>query len=169
MATKTPRLYLGYGSNLSTTQMAARCPSSRPIGLAFLPKWTFIINQRGCANVIRELDSTVHALQHLPRGVYGVLYELTDVDEDLLDIYEGVPDAYEKLELNVEVVGSNGKEECVVALVYVDSKRIETAQPREEYVGRMNRGIDEATKEWGLPKWYVDKVMRRFIPPLSAA
>ncbi|KAI0837112.1 hypothetical protein F5Y06DRAFT_92183 [Hypoxylon sp. FL0890] len=44
-------LYFAYGSNLSPTQMQARCPLSSPIGLAHLPGWTWLINERGYANI----------------------------------------------------------------------------------------------------------------------
>jgi gamma-glutamylcyclotransferase len=106
-------------------------------------------------------------------GVYGVLYLLPPEDEKLLDRYEGVPWAYEKTILDVEIVQesqsseSNGsyQPQMVQALVYIDYKRTEDGPPKEEYIKRMNLGIEEAVEEWELPDWYIDGVMRTFIPP----
>lgn len=123
-----------------------------------------------------------HEQQSVPKassdapGVYGVLYRLPPDDEEELDICEGVPTAYEKAMLNVELVkrsatwGSSAvneytqfRQKQLPTLVYVDYHRVEAARPKDEYVGRMNNGIDEARRDWGSPEWYVDQVMRPFI------
>lgn len=156
-------LYLAYGSNLSSTQMAQRCPDSPAEGLGLLRGWRWLINDRGYANVVEGEDEDG---DDVPALVYGVLYRLSAEDEDSLDMYEGVPRAYEKLWLPVEIVtGGGGEAETVTALVYVDKKRVHPSVPREEYIDRMNRGIVEASDQWGLPEWYVTQVMRPYIPP----
>ncbi|KAK7914313.1 hypothetical protein PG985_012016 [Apiospora marii] len=174
-------LYFAYGSNLSSTQMKARCPTAVPVGLGHLPGWTWLINKRGYANIVQnpaddqadpqsahDHHSSVPKDSSATPGVYGVLYTLQPADEAELDVCEGVPTAYEKATLNVEVVKShgllpeaNGKQ--LPALVYVDYPRVEADRPKDEYIGRMNRGIDEARRDWGLPEWYIEKVMRPFI------
>ncbi|EHY59069.1 hypothetical protein HRR83_001662 [Exophiala dermatitidis] len=50
------------------------------------------------------------------------------------------------------------------ALVYVDEFRTSPGKIAKEYIGRMNRAIDESVK-LGLPQSWVDHVMRKFIPP----
>lgn len=50
------------------------------------------------------------------------------------------------------------------ALVYVDEFRTIPGKIVHEYIGRMNRGIEESVK-LGLPQSWVDNVMRKFIPP----
>jgi hypothetical protein len=92
------------------------------------------------------------------------VYELGLADEEMLDMYEGVPDAYEKVEMLVQcdVDGQGTKESS--ALVYIDQLRVMPSKPRKEYVCRMNRGIEEAVAVWQLPEWYVEEVMRGFIP-----
>ncbi|KAI3559431.1 AIG2 family protein [Colletotrichum abscissum] len=115
-------------------------------------------------------------------GVYGVLYALPPRDEATLDRCEGVPHAYQKQDLAVSIAnlaskgigaasaaaglapGSN-----VTALVYVDTERTEPSTPRAEYVDRMNRGVDEATERFGLPRGYVDDVIRGYIPAAAAS
>lgn len=162
-------LYFAYGSNLSSTQMRARCPASRGVALGRLRGWEFLINGRGYANVV--LPSTATASASASPDVYGVLYQLGSAEEKAeLDAYEGVPTAYEDVILPVEMVqgGGDGGEQVVVgvvwALVYVDRWRTAVGRPKVEYVGRMNRGVEEADREWGLPRSYVRTVVRKFIP-----
>ncbi|KAI1496187.1 hypothetical protein F5X99DRAFT_401121 [Biscogniauxia marginata] len=171
-------LYFAYGSNLSTTQMRERCPASTPIGLAHLAEWTWIINERGYANIVQ--NSNNHGTQDPqdapaapPKdshpGVYGLLYRLDPSDEPSLDACEGVPWAYERRMVDATVIKGDGKRHlrdgaAVRVLAYVDEQRVLQALPKPEYVGRMNRGIDEAAAAWAFPRAYVDEVMRPFIP-----
>lgn len=158
-----PRYYFAYGSNLSPTQMALRCPSSEPVGLAHLPGYAFIINARRYANVVPE-DAAAAP------GVYGVLYDLHPDDEAVLDRCEGVPFAYQKEMITVTVVTTTSaapsleEHSSIPALVYVDRARQTGAAPWPEYVDRMKRGVDEATARFGLPAGYVDAVIRKWIP-----
>ncbi|KXH65240.1 AIG2 family protein [Colletotrichum nymphaeae SA-01] len=189
-----PRLYFAYGSNLSPTQMSLRCPASTPLGLAHLPDHTFIINARRYANVVpngpvNPAHSAAAATTTDPvsgpasaPGVYGVLYALPPQDEATLDRCEGVPYAYQKQDLAVSIVNltsqGNGAASAaagltpgsnVTALVYVDTERTEPSTPWAEYIDRMNRGVDEATERFGLPRGYVDEVIRACIPAAAAA
>ncbi|KAK1980860.1 AIG2-like family protein [Colletotrichum cereale] len=186
MAASSPRLYFAYGSNLSPTQMALRCPSSVPVGLAHLAGYTFIINSRGYANVVR--DAPEPPTDPAGPGVYGVLYTLSPADEATLDKCEGVPYAYQKHDLHVKLVPSSSSSSAAAAaaappasspgcddahavataLVYVDGERTAPSSPRAEYVGRMNRGLGEAAELFGLPAAYVDRVIRPYIPAPEA-
>ncbi|KAI0861128.1 hypothetical protein F4860DRAFT_476930 [Xylaria cubensis] len=219
------RLYFAYGSNLSTTQMQNRCPSSTPIGLAHLTGWTWIINERGYANIVqneyksslqtRDTEDRVEANEGHDSswdqpweivsgpGVYGLVYRLHPNDQETLDRCEGVGYAYEREMLDVAWVdvSNSGVEqgsssvttsapvetqsiqptektekqshegitsvvpgETIQVLAYIDFQRITPSIPKDEYVGRMNLGIKEATEQWGLPRAYVDEVIRPYIP-----
>ncbi|KAI1125314.1 hypothetical protein F5Y10DRAFT_11488 [Nemania abortiva] len=94
-------LYFAYGSNLSTAQMRSRCPNSTPIGLAHLEGWTWIINERGYANVVPSPETAPGV------GVYGLVYRLHPKDEENLDICEGVGYAYEREMLEVTWVATS--------------------------------------------------------------
>ncbi|KAI0390757.1 hypothetical protein F5Y17DRAFT_40797 [Xylariaceae sp. FL0594] len=159
--------YFAYGSNLSTTQMKARCPRSIPAGVAHLQGWKWIINERGFANVVKN-EPLAQAGQEQDafgqRGVYGLVYYLHPLDEETLDRCEGVPYAYERTTLKARWASTGEKGKDVEVLVYVDFKRVASARPREEYVLRMNLGIDESMGQWELPTSYVDDVLRPFIP-----
>ncbi|KAI0127681.1 hypothetical protein BJ170DRAFT_683513 [Xylariales sp. AK1849] len=177
-------LYFAYGSNLSTTQMRERCPSSVPVGLVHLPGYTWLINERQYANIVANSESASSTssatVSNSPTaepstknpGVFGVLYRLPPQDEEYLDMCEGVPFAYEKRFVDVTLrsrdgiadVDGEGNLRKVSVLAYIDVQNVGEAEPKQEYVGRMNRGIKEAGVEWGLPGWFVKGVMRRFIP-----
>lgn len=73
-------LYFAYGSNMDRAQMAARCPSSRALGLARLMRHRVVIMREGWASVVRA-----------PRGeVWGVLWDLALRDVAALDRYESL-------------------------------------------------------------------------------
>ncbi|KAH6694002.1 hypothetical protein F5X68DRAFT_228403 [Plectosphaerella plurivora] len=176
-----PGYYFAYGSNLSTAQMRYRCPRAKPIALAHLNgPWTFQINERGFANIhspptppaediaaVRERRAQPYINAHPTPGVYGMLYRTTLADERSLDYHEGVPFAYQRKLMPVTVIYAPSNEGpgvgvTVEALVYVDH-RTNPGVPGSDYIERMNRGIAQA-ENWCLPEWYVEHVLRRFIP-----
>jgi hypothetical protein len=57
-----------------------------------------------------------------------------------------------------------GKNEVVKVLAYVDEFRTGEGAISRDYVGRMNRGIEESVA-LGLPRRWVDKVMKRWVVP----
>ncbi|KAK4151971.1 hypothetical protein C8A00DRAFT_16657 [Chaetomidium leptoderma] len=103
MSPRAPRLYFAYGSNLSLTQMATRCPGSYYIGRAVLPDHRWQINQRGYANVVACPGFTVHGLVYeLNNGDGNDNNNNNDDDETRLDRSEGVHSgAYTKALLSV--------------------------------------------------------------------
>ena len=80
-------LYFAYGSNMDEEQMKKRCPDSILIGKGFIEKHKLCFPQiavtRGLLGVagIRESDEL--------DSVYGLIYELTDKDLELLHTFEG--------------------------------------------------------------------------------
>jgi gamma-glutamylcyclotransferase len=171
----TARLYFAYGSNLSLTQMASRCPTSVYHSLGVLRGYRWIIGERGYANIVTDAVTTLSSSssnenqiqgeeQH---GVYGMLYTVQASDELRLDRAEGVPYAYIKRELDVELLSTEGAcetgGEVVRALVYVDESRLGEGVCREEYTVRINRGIRDAVGK-GMKGWYVERVIRPFVP-----
>ncbi|KUJ11725.1 uncharacterized protein LY89DRAFT_688893 [Mollisia scopiformis] len=167
------RFYFAYGSNLSLTQMSRRCPTATYHSFGILRNHTWKIGPRGYANVVPTSascspSSTLQKSSgaHKP-VVYGALYTLEASDEEALDYAEGVPFAYEKRDLFIEVLSVADSSSCEVrvgqmvkALVYVDVKRTGEGVCREEYCGRMNRSIRDARK-MGMPEWYIRDVMRK--------
>ncbi|KAJ4291626.1 hypothetical protein N0V90_009521 [Kalmusia sp. IMI 367209] len=167
----TPTVYFGYGSNLWLHQMRTRCPTSTYLGVARLTNYAWIINDRGYANVVSSPSSTSISDRYT-HAVFGLVFSLLPADEKRLDANEGVPRAYTKEYLTCDFwASSDGKPidannpptKTKQMLVYIDRKRVTEDKPKEEYVYRMNRGIEDALK-MGVPRAYVKEVMRRFIP-----
>lgn len=172
MPTKTT-IYFGYGSNLWLHQMSIRCPTSKYLGVARLNNFKWIINDRGYANVV-QLPSTTSPSPStdFSHVVFGLVYSLEPADEERLDRNEGVPHAYTKEDLECDFweaeeggwVDTGRAPTCSrKMLVYIDRKRVTEHGPKKEYVYRMNKGIEDAVA-MGVPKEYVQDVMRKFIP-----
>ena len=176
------RLYFAFGSNLHLGQMAERCPESRYVGVARLYDWQFQINNRRYANVVRSRGSWVE----------GLVYRLSLTDEASLDKSEGVPTAYQKETLYVELsttpiehvaraVPELAKEleapprhdnsggfqhhfrgQITPVLVYLSPVHVQEGKPWDEYINRMNAGIIDARK-LGLTDHYIKLYLRRYI------
>ncbi|KAK2593753.1 hypothetical protein QQS21_008514 [Conoideocrella luteorostrata] len=173
-------LYFAYGSNLSTEQMRQRCPDSTPLGLAYMQGWKWLINERGYANVVRIPDSTSvpaaaasdNNVDGKGKGgseeknrVYGLLYFLPQGDEAKLDVYEGYDWAYGKQMCDARMILDDQRKQLdipVKVLVYVDENNVKESDPKDEYVLRMERGIEDAVSNWCLDEEYANTVMRRF-------
>lgn len=153
--------------------MHIRCPTSTYLGVARLPNYHWIINDRGYANVVETPPSTTQNPQEdYSDVVFGLVYGLEPEDEQRLDKNEGVPEAYTKEELSCDfwrgtterrVDTGREPDAKVKMLVYIDQKRVEADEPRKEYIYRMNKGIADALGR-GVPEQYVEDVMRKFIP-----
>ncbi|KAJ6015343.1 hypothetical protein N7540_009934 [Penicillium herquei] len=95
--------YFAFGSNMSLTQMAERCPGSTFIGKAILRGYEWQINQRHVANIVKVTD-----LASVPTGqadvVEGLVFRITDKDRRTLDRKEGIKlGVYERVALNVSL------------------------------------------------------------------
>ncbi len=134
-------LYFAYGANMDMEAMARRCPSSRPLGLARLPRHRWIISTDGYANVLRDPR----------REVVGLLWELALSDVPALDRFEDVPRLYRKV--TQPVISAAGIRR---ALVYL-GRSAEPGRPRTGYLEDVLRAAESA----GLPKACLDD-MRRF-------
>ncbi|CAL5869317.1 uncharacterized protein PFLUO_LOCUS3545 [Penicillium psychrofluorescens] len=156
-------LYFAYGSNLSPTQMHHRCVynpthSAQPLAIAVLPRWRWFICQRGYANVlppkalrVASQSAFVPLTEEPERDeedeeVYGVLYAMHPLDEEELDMYEGVDHDAASLE----------GLECATETTSEEAKNghggYGTIRPRAQGDGCYN-------------KWYVDAQIVRWLVP----
>lgn len=139
------KYYFAYGSNLWLKQMKDRCSGHRVIGKGILKGYRWIISKRGYANIIKSKADEVH----------GVVYEISASDEKNLDRYEGVNSgSYRKEMIIVEVEGQN--KNCLVCIDPIEQE----GKPKQEYIGRINKGILDAE----LPLEYIERYVRKFIP-----
>ena len=149
-------LYFGYASNLSPKAIKGRCPDSLFVGLARLDGWRWHINSTRYANIVKSEGDVV----------YGSLSFLSPRDEAGLDESEGVPWLYEKKWFDVMRLNPDGSEtgQIVPCMTYVDFKRQDEGEIMHDYIVWVNKAIRETT-ELGLPKDYVEKYIRPYIPP----
>lgn len=73
-------LCFAYGSNMDRDAMATRCPASKPLGPARLPRHRLVIMREGYASIVRDPRRTV----------WGMLWDLALADVRMLDRYEDV-------------------------------------------------------------------------------
>ena len=84
------KLYMAYGSNLNTANMASRCPNAIKLGSMYIPKYRLVF--RHVADIVPSYDKE----DLLPVG----LWEITEDCEKALDFYEGYPNLYGKVKIN---------------------------------------------------------------------
>jgi hypothetical protein len=119
---------------MSAEQMAKidRAPDSHKLGVAELPNYEFFINARGVAS-IREKQGKI---------VWGILYELSEMDEARLDKKEGIPRFYVKKNLPT-----------LNAFSYI-AQPADDGRPREGYLER----IIKAAQDNAFPVEYVEEL-----------
>jgi gamma-glutamylcyclotransferase (GGCT)/AIG2-like uncharacterized protein YtfP len=121
-------LYFAYGANMDADGMARRCPSSKPLGLARLPRHRWIVSADGYANVVRDPR----------REVQGMLWDLALSDVPVLDRFEDVPRLYRKV--TQPVIAAVGIRR---ALVYVGRSN-EAGRPRPGYLDLVLKAAQSA-------------------------
>jgi gamma-glutamylcyclotransferase (GGCT)/AIG2-like uncharacterized protein YtfP len=140
--------YFAYGSNMSVSQMARRCPSAACRGNASLADHDFLINDRGFATIVPKAQSTV----------YGILWTLSESHIVSLDEYEGIEVGHYRKEQIA--VCFNGQ--TVVAMVYVATDS-NPGIPEASYIECI---VDAATAH-GLTLDYIGRLAKWLPPPLS--
>lgn len=134
------RIYLAYGSNISSDQMAARCRDAVPLGRATLRDW--------------RLAFRTHATIEPSPGdeVPCALWRISARDERRLDLYEGFPRYYVKESV---ITDSEGLGE-VEAMAYVMAEGFPERMPDERYL----QVIAEGYEEFGLDLGAIDRALR---------
>lgn len=136
-------LYFAYGSNLDLAQMQRRCPDSCLVDVAMLADHRLDFTrysqhwQGGVADVLPDA-------QH---QVWGLLYQLSAVDLDLLDRYESYPTGYNRTQLNVRLRATQAMQ---TAWVYQVVQKRPFMSPHDRYLGI----IQAAADQWHFPVHY---------------
>lgn len=123
------KLYLAYGSNLDHFQMQLRCPDARYLGATDVKDYALLFrgNARGWGVATIEPEKG----SHVPAGIW----EISDLDEAALDIYEGWPRLYEKQDFVVKLGGKS-----ITAMAYIMTKGHPFAAPNKAYRATLRRG-----------------------------
>lgn len=131
------RYYIAYGSNLSESQMAYRCPTAKVVGTSTLKDWRLLFD--GPASIEKYEGYEVPVL----------IWDIQPEDERSLDRYEGYPNYYRKEMLEVEVKGQKLK-----AMVYIMNTNKEH-KPSEYYYDVLEKGYDR----FGFDKSILEKAL----------
>ena len=147
-------LYFAYGSNTDQKQMETRCGHlPKIVGKVCLKGYCLMFprysrNRKGGVADIWKADDPNEA-------VWGILYDLSKEDRDKLDIEEGYPNVYTRIQLDLE---SNGQIYSGVWVYTVKDKpkKITFYHPSEEYIDTLIRGAEQN----GLPSEWIAKLQR---------
>lgn len=88
------KYYIAYGSNMSTSQMALRCPDAKLVGTGWLNGYRLAFH----------LHATVERTKEAGSRVPVAIWTIEPQDERKLDRYEGVPHYYTKHTRTVEMM-----------------------------------------------------------------
>ena len=128
--------YFAYGSNMNETHTSRRCLDSVMLGVGILNGWEFFVNSRGVASIVMDDNSKV----------YGVLYEISEKDLKQLDLYEGYPRIYSRIEEKIVY-----KDNETTAWVYADNNYLNEGEPRIGYL----EDILDSAEYFKFPEQYI--------------
>lgn len=124
--------YIAYGSNLNREQMARRCPTAKVIGKGEIRDYELLFRghrNSAVATVEPKKGSSVPVL----------IWEIGPEDERNLDIYEGYPRLYGKVDLEVQT--ERGSEPI---MAYTMNEGHEIGKPSMRYLETITAGYLEA-------------------------
>lgn len=123
------KYYLAYGSNLSVEHMAQRCPDARIVGKAILQDW--------------KLTFRLHATIEPCKSCYVpvLVWEISEDDEKSLDVYEGYPTYYIKLDMKVSMTNLDGQDpQEITAMIYIMAGKHQSSMPTKNYYDLLTQG-----------------------------
>lgn len=184
------KYYFAYGSNLHLRQMSRRCPGSRFIGRGRLFHYRWQINERGYANVIEaeghcvdglvyEIDAQDEAQLDINEGVSKNAYSKSYLTLQLH--YAGTALYHRPVSWLVDNGGA-AKAKVLAEqeqdqdetedyppqwehdiLVYISHDYTIDGSPRDEYVKRINWGLNDA-RALGMDREYISNCIRPYVP-----
>lgn len=126
-------IYAAYGSNLNKAQFKERCPDSRIIGKGYLAGYKLRFRgNRGFSYL--NVEKTYSFNNRVP----VVLYNISEKDEEALDLYEGYPEFYKK-----EKVTVYQKDHLTEAVIYVMNDGYNLNLPSKFYLKTCLEGYRE--------------------------
>lgn len=143
-------LYFAYGSNMNWNQMKNRCPSAKFTGVAKLPGHRLAFTRksvnRGCG--------VADAVGEAGRDVWGVVFEISELDVKVLDKSEGFrhgcdKNSYYRCESVVLLDGD--EQRPVTAETYFAEQEPNPPPPSQAYKDLILSGA----RHWHLPTDYL--------------
>ncbi len=136
--------YLAYGSNLNLNQISRRCYDVKPIGSIELNDYRLVY--KGRSDNFAYLTIEPYQGPIVPIGVF----EVSSLDINCLDIYEGYPTTYSKCYIPIKI-GKKIKN----ALIYVMNEQFSYHLPSINYIKTWMRGY----KDFGFDMSILDKAL----------
>lgn len=124
--------YIAYGSNLNLGQMARRCPTARVIGKGEIKDHELLF-RGGSLSAVATVEPKAGS------NVPVLIWEIEPEDERNLDIYEGYPRLYGKVDLEVQT--EDGSESI---MAYTMNEGHEIGKPSMRYLETITTGYLEA-------------------------
>ena len=125
-------LYFAYGSNMDVAAMTGRCPRSKALGPARLPRHRLAVMREGWLTASRDARGEVH----------GVLWEVPFADMSALDRYEGLAGGL-YVKVSQPVIAASGPKR---ALIYFGANNGPGAV-QTKYIA----DVLKAARAWALP------------------
>ncbi len=140
-------LYIAYGSNMDTEQMAYRCPTAELLGKSEMDGWQLLFK-----GSLSGAYATVEKAEGYKVPV--LVWAITKLDEERLDRYEGFPHFYYKKTVTVPLDGKPRK-----AMVYIMHENRPCGEPSYRYY----TCIEDAYKKFGFDTAILDKALENTI------
>ncbi len=135
-------LYAAYGSNMDPAQMAERCPHSPQRGSGWLEGWRLTFGGED----INWEGARATVVEDAAERVFVVLYDVPDIDERMLDRWDGATIGYyRKIRVCVQTLDG----EALAWLYVLDD--YEGGLPSARYLGI----LADAAEKAGAPADYV--------------
>ena len=137
--------HFAYGSNMNRAQMLSRTGKILEEHNASLPNYEVRFNKK-----VRGGTAGANIQPASGKTVHGVLYKVEEGSMRSLDRYEGVPDHYRRIEVQVTPEGG----QPVPAQIYIAQKVEKGLRPSTQYLQAMLDGAGEHN----LPASYIGEI-----------
>ena len=137
--------HFAYGSNMNRAQMLSRAGKILEEHNASLPNFEVRFNKK-----VRGGTAGANIQPSSGKTVHGVLYKIEEGSMRSLDRYEGVPDHYRRIEVQVTPEGG----QPVPAQIYIAQKVEKGLRPSAPYLQAMLDGAGEHN----LPASYIGEI-----------
>jgi gamma-glutamylcyclotransferase (GGCT)/AIG2-like uncharacterized protein YtfP len=144
--------HFAYGSNMNRAQMLSRVGNIVEEYNAHVPNFELRFNKK-----VRGGTAGANVQPAPGKTVYGVLYKIDESSFRSLDRYEGVPEHYRRIEIQVTPDGGpalTAGGQPVPAQVYIASKIEKGLRPSAQYLQAILNGAGEHS----LPAAYIGEI-----------
>lgn len=142
-------LYFAYGSNMSTSRLRQRAPSALPVGIAYVTGRRLTFDKPSGDSGKADAKPTGRPSDR----VWGVLFDIRDLELNDLDGHEGVPTHYRRV--SVDAHRADGTRAS--AMLYEACLHREGILPFSWYLEHLLIGA----REHGLPEEYIESLSHR--------